>query len=156
MVNTAAPRWRGSRPLNMTTDYQDRLRIPLEGNDHTRFETKSGLHVATGYTRIVIGERGPFIEFNPEHIILVNLHIPKNMRWKLTSYWRAREDLIEWRTNDDANVKVYEQLKTVDYADYRAGLIYISPFDLFVEGEPVITELDRKRKSDVIDLFRGE
>jgi len=34
---------------------QDRLRIPLEGNGYTRFETSTGLHVATGYTRVVIG-----------------------------------------------------------------------------------------------------
>jgi hypothetical protein len=38
--------WRDS--LNVAMDYQERLRIPLEGNDHTRFETRTGLHVATG------------------------------------------------------------------------------------------------------------
>ena len=138
----------------MGTSYEKRLRIPLQGNDHTSFETSTGLHVATGYTRVVIGERGPYIEFNPEHIILVNLHVPDIKRWKLSSYWRAKERFIEWRTNDDANVKVYEQLRTVDYADYRVGLIYIDPCDLFVEGKQVMTKLDRKRKSDVIDLFR--
>jgi hypothetical protein len=36
----------------MATNYQDRLRIPLEGNGDTRFETSTGLHVATGYTRV--------------------------------------------------------------------------------------------------------
>jgi hypothetical protein len=43
----------------------------------------------------------------------------------------------------------------VDYADYRIGLLYISPFDLFVDGEPVITKLERKKKAkdDVVDLF---
>ena len=51
-------------------------------------------------------------------------------------------------------MKVYDQKRTVDYADYKVGLFYISPFDLFVEGEAVITKLDRKKKSDVIDLFR--
>jgi len=32
----------------------------------------------------------------------------------------------------------------VDYADYKVGLFYISPFDLFVEGEPVIPKLEKK------------
>jgi hypothetical protein len=50
-------------------------------------------------------------------------------------------------------VKVYDQKKIVDYADYKVGLFYISAFDLFVDGEPVITKLGRSRKSDVIDLF---
>ena len=44
-------------------------------------------------------------------------------------------------------MKVYEQLRTVDYADYKVGLFYISPFDLFVEGKPVITELEKKESA---------
>ena len=110
--------------------------------------------MATGYTRIVIGGRGPYIEFNHEHIILANLHVPENKRWKLRPDRRGEFDYIEWRTNDDANVKVYEQVRTIGYADYRVGLIYVDPLDLFVAGEPVITKLDRKRRSDVVDLFR--
>ena len=45
----------------------------------------------------------------------------------------------------------------MDYADYKVGLFYISPFDLFVEGEAVIIKLEGKRKgmSDVVDLFSG-
>ena len=53
---------------------------------------------------------------------------------------------MEWRTKDQSNVKVYEQKRSVDYADYKVGLFYISPFDLFIEGEAVITKLE-KRKS---------
>jgi hypothetical protein len=62
---------------------------------------------------------------------------------------------VEWRPKDESRVKVYEQTRPVDYADYRIGLIYVDPFDLFVEGEPVITKLDRKKKAknDVVDLF---
>jgi hypothetical protein len=41
-------------------------------------------------------------------------------------------------------VKVYDQKRSVDYADYKVGLYYISPFDLFVEGEAVITKLEKK------------
>ena len=52
---------------------------------------------------------------------------------------------LEWRTVDQSNVKVYEQSRTVDYSDYKVGLFYISPFDLYVEGEAVITKLERKK-----------
>ena len=52
---------------------------------------------------------------------------------------------MEWRSKDQNNVKVYEQSKTVDYADYKMGLFYVSPFELFVEGEPVITKLEKKK-----------
>jgi hypothetical protein len=139
----------------MPTDYQDRLRIPVEGNDHTRFETSTGLHVATGYTRIVIGGRGPYIEFLPAQLIWDNLHIPDEQKHRKEHPWKDRVYYVEWRTKDKRRVKVYEQYRPVDYADYRIGLLYISPFDLFVDGEPVITKLERKRKAknDVVDLF---
>jgi hypothetical protein len=42
-------------------------------------------------------------------------------------------------------VKVFDQKRAVDYADYKVGLFYISPFDLCVEGEPVITKLEKKK-----------
>jgi hypothetical protein len=57
---------------------------------------------------------------------------------------------VEWRTKDQSKVKVYEQGKTVDYADYKVGLFYISPFDLFVEGGAVITKQEEKKKSNSV------
>ncbi|MBN2033736.1 MAG: hypothetical protein JW836_10700 [Deltaproteobacteria bacterium] len=139
----------------MATNYQDRLRITLEGNDHTRFETSTGLHVATGYTRIVIGGRGPYIEFLPGQLVWENLQIPDEQKHRKEHPWEDRVYYAEWRTKDESRVKVYEQIRPVDYADYRIGLLYISPFDLFVDGEPVITMLERKKKAknDVVDLF---
>jgi hypothetical protein len=139
----------------MATDYHDRLRIPIEGNDHTRFETKTGLHVATGYTRILIGGRGPYIEFLPAQLVWENLHVPDDQSRRKQDPWKSRFYYAEWRTKDGSRVKIYEQYRPVDYADYRIGLLYISPFDLFVDGEPVSTKLERKRKAkdDVVDLF---
>ena len=37
--------------------------------------------------------------------------------------------------------------------DYNVRLFYISQFDPLVEEEPVITELDGKRKCSVVELF---
>jgi len=54
---------------------------------------------------------------------------------------------LEWRTKDQSNVRVYDQKRTVDYADYKVELFYISPFDLFVEGEPVITKVEKRRSN---------
>ena len=40
------------------------LNLDLDGNESTNFScSKCGLLIATGYTRVVIGERGPYIEF---------------------------------------------------------------------------------------------
>jgi hypothetical protein len=131
----------------MTTNYQDRLRIPLQGNDYTRFETETGLHVATGCTRVVIGGRGPYVEFLPGHLIWDSLHIPDEEKYRLEHPWKDKVFYVESRTNDESRVKVYDQKKSVDYADYKVGLVYISPFDLFVEGEAVITKVEKRRSS---------
>jgi hypothetical protein len=105
---------RGSKPVNMSTNYQDRLRIPLEGNDFTRFETETGLHVATGYTRIVLGGRGPYIEFLPGHLIWDSLQMPDEEKYRLEHPWKDKVFYVEWRTKDQSNVKVYEQRNSVD------------------------------------------
>jgi hypothetical protein len=59
-----------------------------------------------------------------------NLHIPPNQKWRLGSdvaYY------IEHRSRDNANVKVYEQCRTVGYADYKAGMFYIAPGDVVIK-----------------------
>ena len=102
----------------MPTNYQDRLRIPLEGNDYTRFETSTGLHVATGYTRVVIGGRGPYIEFLPGHLIWDSFQMPDEGKYRLEHPWKDKVFHVEWRTKDLSNVKIYDQKRTVDYADW--------------------------------------
>ena len=131
----------------VATSYEKRLRIPLSGDDPTRFETSTGLHVATGYTRVVIGGRGPYIEFLSGHLIWDSLQIPDGEKCRLVHPWKDKVFYVEWRTKDQSNVKIYDQKKSVDYADYKVGLFYTAPFDLFVEGEAVITKLEKKKSS---------
>ena len=97
------------------------------------------MHAATGYTRVVIGGRGAYIEFLPGHLLWDSLHIPAQEKYRLEHPWKGKVLYVEWRTKDQSNAKGYEQSRTVDYADYKMGLFCISPFDLFVEGEGVIT-----------------
>jgi len=116
--------------------YRQRLVLPeFPDGDPVEFKTKSGTVIARGYERVVIGNRGPYIEFSLEQMAVENLHIPEDQRWRFASdrcyYW-------EGRTNDDANVKVYRQKATVDYADYRVGMYYISPFELVTDRHSVL------------------
>jgi len=110
--------------------YESRLKISLTGNEHTVFYDKQGNVLANGYTRIVIGDRGPYIEFRRGMINYTN--------WIETEvghvYYR------EWRSRP-LNVKAYYQLKNVNYADYVIGLFYISPFDLNTESGPIIEKI---------------
>ena len=110
----------------MPKPYKDRLRISLEGSE-IAFFTKSGTPVASGYKRVVIGKRGPYIEFEPSQVISESFHIPADQKYRKTD---DRVYYVEARSNDDSNVKLYYQRKPVAYADYKVGMVYISPFDL--------------------------
>ena len=96
------------------------------------FKTSSGLIIATGFVRLVIGERGPYIEFAKEHLIPANLYMPDNQKWRINSARKGYAYYLEYRTRDASYVKIYYQRKLVNYADYRQGMFYISPNDLTV------------------------
>jgi len=114
--------------------------FPPEG-EPIEFRTKSGTFIAVGYERVVIGDRGPYIEFSPKHLSKYDWDIPDNQKWRIGGQCYY----VEARTADDANVKMYYQKATVDYADYKIGMWYISPFDLTTDQWPVLVEpLERK------------
>lgn len=122
----------------MAQDYTKRLILPLEGNNDIEFYTKSNLEIANGYNRIVIGLRGPYIEFHHYNIISSSIHKIINPN----HYY-----FDEYRSNCKSNVKVYYQKFIVNYADYKPGFLYISPFDLISDKYPIlITSLERKKK----------
>lgn len=122
----------------MKTDYSKRLKISLTGNVTTKFYTLNGQIVAEGYTRIVIGARGPYIEFEPHMIYRHSLIMPEEEQYRLKD---PNVYYLEYRTIDISNVKVYAQLKPVDYADYLPGKCYISPFDLKTDNGIIIEKL---------------
>lgn len=119
--------------------YRDRLLLPEipEGNDIS-FYTHSGLEIANQYERIVIGDRGPYIEFKEEMIIKSTIYVPDKQKWRLKNSVCFYN---EWRTIDSSYVKIYNQKRIVKYADYKIGLWYISPFDL---TSSLYSELVRK------------
>ena len=86
---------------------------------------KSGWTIAIAFTEIVHGGRGDYVEFSDKQICRGDLTIPDGAEWRVNSpvaYY------VEWRT--ECGVKVYQQKKAVDYADYKVGMWYISPLDL--------------------------
>jgi len=120
----------GKRSLILTEELETpenghRLSRPpadtLEGNDQIRFETSTGLHVATGYTRVVVGGRGPYVEFLPGHLIWDNLDIPDEEKYRLEHPWKDKVFYVEWRTKDQSNVKVYDQKRTVGLCGLQGG-----------------------------------
>ena len=110
--------------------YKDRLRIPLDGDDGMQFFTKKGLLLAKGYTRIVIGGRGPYIEFKSSQIMHENIYVPEYAKYKLENSFSYYH---EHRSKDKCNVKLYDQKIGVTYADYQVGMWYIDPARVITE-----------------------
>lgn len=113
------------------------LNADKNGNDFVELFTKNRLKISKGYKRIVIGGRGPYVEFTDGQLNFKAFHIPKDQLYRITD---KRVYYIEFRSVDDCFVKLYYQLQTVAYADYKIGMFYISPYDLFLStGECLAT-----------------
>lgn len=104
------------------------LNVDKGGNSGIELFSKSRSVLSRGYNRIVIGGRGPYVEFTDEQINFKSFYIPKDRLFRVTD---RRVYYIEFRSIDESNVKLYYQLQTVAYADYKIGMLYISPYDLF-------------------------
>lgn len=117
--------------------YNELLNIPVDGAKiplYTQYPSYNA--IADRYQRVVIGQRGPYIEFTKNQIIDSQLYIPKNQLYRLSD---PKVYYIEFRTLEN-NVKVYYQMRTVAYADYLLNHFYISSFDLCKEdGTSCIT-----------------
>jgi len=101
------------------------------------FITHEGYKIAVGYTRVVYGDHGPYIEMTESQLCLESLNLKSKSK---------REFYNKWYTPD--RVLVYEQLRDVKhlpnppkdgkkeafrgnrkegYADYRVGMFYVDP-----------------------------
>jgi len=121
------------------TDYKDRLKISHEGDKDLQL-FQNGELIAKGYNIVVFGKRGPYLEFEKGNLCWDNIHLKPEHRWRLTTPYAY---YVEYHTIK-SDVKIYYQLKTVDYADYLIGKFYISPFELCTEDGKVLIEKLKK------------
>lgn len=120
----------------MKSDVEKLLNISPDGDPFLKLFSSNGLMLLSGYNRVVFGSRGPYVEINECQIKTKNMHIPINQLYRLSD---SRVYYVEFRSNCESNVMVYYQLRTVAYADYKLGMFYISPTDLyFLDGSPAM------------------
>lgn len=104
------------------------LTIPIDGAKISLYAKHPSYNViADRYQRIVIGQRGPYIEFTKNQIVDTQLYIPRGQLYRLSD---PKVYYIEFRTIE-GDVKVYYQMRSVAYADYLINHFYISPYDLY-------------------------
>jgi len=120
----------------MASYYESRLRVPVFGVRVDMYTGKNRILVARSYRRVVIGGRGPYVEFRPDDLVAAVSPVD-------TPHYYYEEGQID-------GVKVYKQRKRVQYADYVPGLLYLSPFELYLpDGQCVI----EKKGDGQLSLF---
>ena len=125
--------------------YSEMLTIPIDGGKIPLFAKYPSYNsIADCYQRVVIGQRGPYIEFTKNQIVDSLLYIPRSQLYRLSD---PKVYYIEFRTVEN-DVKVYYQMRNVAYADYLINHFYISPFDLYKEdGSLCIIEAEDYQKT---------
>lgn len=83
-----------------------------------------GIQFSLGYERVVYGGRGNYVELTKEQIIVplkskFNKILPEKIDEQPFYYY--------YLIPEGRNEKIYWQIKTVKYADYKIGYYYISP-----------------------------
>lgn len=103
--------------------------LSLIGNPHTTLCDLRGMPICNGYTRVVVGDYGPFVEFTGEQAHTENFSIAPGQRYRLSDERFSEHIKYVWYTTKNrSGVKLYFQKRAVLYADYKPGLWYVSPF----------------------------
>ena len=108
--------------------YQNNVHVP--STKKTNFLDKSGNIIAYGFNRLVVGDHGAYYEFKKDQINLKSLRTKKGQEWRNNN----NSNYVKYKWKETQNgTKVYEQLKTVRYADYKPGFYYVDPKDMVCE-----------------------
>jgi len=95
--------------------------------------THNGFALAIAYCRIVIGDYGAFLEIADSDIIKSAIKIKQGQEYRISDErFKDRVKYIWYTDKNNDGVKIYHQLRFVDYADYKPGMWYISPYECSV------------------------
>ncbi len=113
--------------------YKATLPAWIEGADPdaTPILTLNGTEFASGFTRAVIGDYGAFLEINGSQINRDVIQVQSGQEYRLREPRYAEHIKYVWMTvPDGSGIKIYWQQRTVEYADYKSGMYYVSPFEI--------------------------
>ena len=82
------------------------------------------------------GDYGAFVEFSRAQANARHLKIKEGQSYRIEDPRYAEHVKYLWLTADDnSDVKVYDQKRLVEYADYKPGMLYVSVYEVFPAGE---------------------
>ena len=98
----------------------------------TELYSLSNTKICIGFERIVIGDYGAFIEFSQIQACKENFQCMEGQGYRYTEKYRNNVKYFWLTTKDSSRCKLYDQQRTVTYADYKAGYFYVSPYEVRV------------------------
>lgn len=106
----------------------------VDGDEDVIICSLEGTPIAKGYTRVVIGDYGAFVEILKENIIRSNIKTKEGQEYRYKDEKYSSRVKYLWLTaRDTSDCKIYYQKKTVSYADYKPDYFYISPFEVVLK-----------------------
>lgn len=106
--------------------------LNVNGGVDTLF-TLNGSPICDGYDRIVIGDYGAFIEFSTSPYSFI---VKPGQEYRIDDERYSKNVKYHWLTiNDNSDVKIYHQMRTVAYADYLPDKYYVSVHEVLVGGK---------------------
>lgn len=119
--------------LMQRAEYEDNLPTAYKYyNTGTKIYTPKGTLICNTLTdRVyVCGDYGIYLEANKEDMILSNLVIKEGQEYRIYDPRFKDRVKYQWFTiNDGSDIKIYYQQRGVDYADYKVGKYYFSPYE---------------------------
>lgn len=116
------------------------LKDKLDGSDINLYDCKGTL-ICRGFTRIVIGDYGAYVEFSPQQAnrsVLINM---PGQEYRQTKKYMENVKFAALTTRAFAHEKsknleehsllIYYQYRTVTYADYIPNMLYVSVYQIF-------------------------
>lgn len=90
--------------------------------------------IAYGYSRVVIGDYGAYVEIPLDKMILTDIIVKPGEEYRFEpEYSNVKYHWYCLKNNQD--IKIYYQKHTVKYADYKPEMFYISPYELHIRKE---------------------
>lgn len=97
--------------------------------------SKSGLLISNGYKRIVIGDYGAFIEFDKSQAVVSNIIVKPGQEYRQQPFFVKTVKYFWLTDKNNSDIKIYYQLRTVNYADYKPSNFYVSHDDVILKDE---------------------
>lgn len=127
--------------------YEDNIpeNLPLTGSQISIY-TADGDLICSGYDRIVIGDYGAFIEYSENQANVDAYEIEPGQEYRVRDPRYMYNVKYNWLTIPGSDIKIYQQKKTVKYADYKVGKYYISPHEDIIFGYEINSKRDTPGK----------